>query len=174
MGHINEIGVRYSSLLALGVRQHNNMNTEAALTIELLRYDRLKLPQNNIGALAALSIAGNTTIARANISLRPLHEMGTLIRATRFKLFYPLLPLFDYFLYRHIIYLERLSKIIPLYSNTLALPQVLAAIAQPSFVTEYIRRKFAQTRYTPCLLAYNETSELAALAFERAVGGYRA
>ena len=115
-------------------------------------------------------------------------EFGTLIRATRYKLLYFLLPVTDLFLWLDVKYSRSVSERSLYDADNQLLPQVLAALDQPTFVTEFVRRTYAQTDAATRLRSYYSESEyadspgkyrngieplgeLAALAFERAIGG---
>lgn len=115
-------------------------------------------------------------------------EFGTLVRATRYRWLYFVLPFTDLFLLLD-VYLARSLNPRSLYdADNQLLPQVLAAIQQPTFVTEFVRRAYAQTDAVTRLQDYYAETEfqdylghyqngivplgeLTALAFERAVGG---
>ncbi|MEZ0209210.1 MAG: hypothetical protein ACAH17_03495 [Candidatus Paceibacterota bacterium] len=108
-------------------------------------------------------------------------EMGNLIRATRYKFLYFLLPLTDLWLLMMVKYGRRLSERSLYDSDNQLLPTVLAALDQPTFVTEYVRRAYATTDAAARLRRYYSEAgdyngieplgELCVLAFERAVGG---
>jgi hypothetical protein len=158
---------------------------------------------------AALALNGQKTIARAHFWKRasrlffhfstqndgadagPLKfklpdvctpsEFGTLIRATKYKWLYWLLPVTDLFLYIDVVYSRSLNERSLYDADNQLLPQVLAALNEPTFVTEYVRKAYAVTDAAARLRSYYSESdgrngieplgELAALAFERAVGG---
>jgi hypothetical protein len=117
-------------------------------------------------------------------------EMGNLIRATRYKFLYFLLPLTDLWLLGMVKYGRSLNERSLYDADNQLLPTVLAALDQPTFVTEYARRAYAQTDAASRLRSYYSEAEysdspgkykngieplgeLAALAFERAVGGLK-
>lgn len=110
-------------------------------------------------------------------------EFGTLIRATRYKFLYFLLPLTDLWLLGMVKWGRKLSERSLYDADNQLLPCVLAAIDQPSFVTEYVRRAYATTDAAERLKAYYSEQNnrngieplgtIAALAFERCVGGLK-
>jgi hypothetical protein len=115
-------------------------------------------------------------------------EFGTLVRATKYKSLYWILPLTDLFLYIDVAFSRSLSERSLYDADNQLLPQVLAALNEPTFVTEFIRRKYATTDAAARLRAYyseqleadgmthkngiEPLGELAVLAFERAIGGF--
>ncbi len=108
-------------------------------------------------------------------------EIGTLIRATRYKMLYWLLPLCDLWLYLDVKWGRSMSERSLYDSDGQVLPQLLAALDQPTFVTEFVRRAYATTDAPERLAAYfseqnrrngNEVlGTLMVTAFYRAVGG---
>lgn len=110
-------------------------------------------------------------------------EFGTLIRATRYKILYPLLPLCDLWLLIMVKWGRKFSERSLYDADNQLLPCVLAAIDQPSFITEHVRRAYATTDAADRLRAYYSESNnrngieplgaIAALAFERCVGGLK-
>jgi len=117
-------------------------------------------------------------------------EFGTLIRATKYKFLYFLLPLTDLALLIDVKFSRSLNERALYDADNQLLPQVLAALNEPTFVTEYVRRAYAQTDAASRLRSYYSEAEyadspgkfkngieplgeLAALAFERAVGGLK-
>ncbi len=160
---------------------------------------------------AAMALAGLTDLARTHFKLRarrlffhfssqndgadagPLihktpdipspDEFGSLIRATRYKLLYFLLPLCDLWLLLMVKYGRSQSKRSLWDSDNQLVPTVLAALDQPTFVTKYVRRAYAQTDAAYHLRYYNSEAngangieplgELCVLAFERCIGGLK-
>lgn len=114
-------------------------------------------------------------------------ELGNLIRATRFKILYPILVLTDLWLLGVIKYGRSLNERSLYDADNQLLPTVLAALDQPTFVTEYVRRAYAVTDAAQRLRDYYSEAqyhdgpghkngieplgELAAQAFRLAVGG---
>ncbi len=108
-------------------------------------------------------------------------EFGTLIRATKYKALYFLLPITDLFLLIDVKYSRSLNERSLYDADNQLLPQVLAALNEPSFMTETVRRAYAVTDAASRLRSYyseldgrngiEPLGELAALAFERCVGG---
>lgn len=108
-------------------------------------------------------------------------EFGTLVRATRYKWLYWILPITDLFLWLDVGYSRSLNERSLYDSDNQLVPQVLAALDQPTFVTEFVRRTYAQTdAATRIRDYYSEASgrngiaplgELLAISFEKAIGG---
>jgi hypothetical protein len=108
-------------------------------------------------------------------------EIGNLIRATRYKLLYFMLPLTDLWLLGMVKFGRSLNERSLYDADNQLLPTVLAALEQPTFITERVRRAYAVTDAADRLRAYYAEGtdkngivplgEIAVLAFRYAVGG---
>ena len=72
-------------------------------------------------------------------------ELGTLIRATRYKALYFLLPLTDLNLLIDVKFGRSLNERAIWDTDNQLLPQILAMLNQPTFLSETVRRAYAQT-----------------------------